>query len=572
MSEKSKNLYKMMLVLMLIAAMAVCAGFLTGCSQGEPGAADGEAASNEGTQDIVVLYTSDVHCAPDQGWGYAGLVQIRETLEAQGNAVLLVDNGDAIQGGPIGSLSDGKDMAALMNKVGYDVAIPGNHEFGYGVDNFLSIVNNAAFPYICCNLMNDNEHVLDSSISLDCGGKKIAFVGATTPSTIMTAANSSFQDENGNYIYSFLQEDKSGQALYDEIQKNVDEARAGGADYVILLAHLGMGASGDVWDYASVAENTSGIDAILDGHSHDKEQVQVKNSEGKTVLRSACGTRMEAIGWLRISGNDGSMSTGLYKWDNSVPAPVLMGIDNDINTAVTEAMSSVDEQLSEVIGTTEYDLVVYDPEAVTEEGDSIRIVRRAETNLGDLVADSLRVETGADIGLIGGGSVRTSISKGDITMKDIINVMPFNNDVCVSEVTGQQILDALEWGVRMAPNECGGFLQVSGLKYEFDTSIKSTCFTDENGSFAGVEGERRVTKVTVGDEPLDVSKKYTVAGQGYIMQNGGDGLTMFSKEDVVRYEMLDSQTLTDYIKDELNGVVGEEYGDPYGNGRITAAQ
>ena len=205
-----------------------------------------------------------------------------------------------------------------------------------------------------------------------------------TTETLSRATPKYFQDENGNFIYDFLQTDRTGQALYDAIQKNADDARAEGADYVILLGHLGMGAGVKPWDYASVAVNTSGIDAILDGHSHDFEQVMVKNKDGVDIPRSACGTKMKSIGWLRISSEDGSVSTGLYDWNNDVSAEELLGLDNDMRKAVAASMEDVNKHLSEVIGKTTVDLTIFDPEAQTDNEAAMKYI---EDTLGGVIGE-----------------------------------------------------------------------------------------------------------------------------------------------------------------------------------------
>ena len=559
--------------ILLALIMSFCMICLAGCSQNSsPDDADAAADEAAATGDIVVLFTSDVHCGVDQGWGYAGLQQIRNTLESKGDQVLLVDDGDAIQGEAIGTLSSGKAVAELMSKAGYDVAIPGNHEFDYGMENFLEIAGNSTFPYICCNLMKDGETVLEPYMIFDKGGKKIAFIGVTTPRTITSSTPKYFQDENGNFIYDFLQADKTGQAVYDAIQKSADNARAEGADYVILLGHLGMYAADKPWDYASVAANTSGIDAILDGHSHDSDQVTVKNKDGAEIPRSACGTKMKSIGWLRISSEDGSLTTGLYNWSNDVSATELLGLDNDMSKAVAAAMEDVDKQLAVVIGKTTVDLTIFDPQTKNDDGQPVRLVRRAETNLADLVTDSYRAQTGVDVAIAGGGTIRADIPAGDITKGDVLSAMPFTEDLCVCEVTGQQILDALEWGVHKMPDEFGGFMQVSGMSYEIDMRVPSSCTADENGLFAGVDGERRVKNVMVGDKPIDPAGTYTLASDLYHITEQGDGFTMFSEENVVRTVMVDNESVMKYIEETLNGVVGEEYADPYGHGRITAIE
>ena len=531
------------------------------------------AAAEDGqrTGDVVILYTSDVHCGVDMGFGYAGLQAIRDYLVAQGNEVFLVDDGDNIQGEALGTLSKGELSMDLMNAMGYDVAIPGNHEFDYGVEQFLSLAEKAEFPYISCNFNKEGKLIFDPYIIKEAGGTKIAFVGVCTPETLISSTPVYFQDENGEFIYGFLQ-DETGEAVYNAVQGAVDEAREQGAEYVILLGHLGNYAESSPWNYADVLSHTSGIDAMLDGHSHDSDQVVMKNSDGHDVIRSACGTQMSSIGWCRISA-DGKVSAGLYNWTNDVPAPELLGLKNEMAEAVDKAMATLEDQLNVVVAKTAVDLTINDPVAVTAEGKPIRMVRRAETNLGDLCADAYRDQAGADIGIIGGGGVRTSIPAGDITFRDIIAVHPFGNEMCVVEATGRQILDALEWGSRAVPGELGGFLQVSGLSYEIHSYIESSCTEDENSMFTGVQGERRVKNVLVGGEPIDPDALYTVACTDYYLLSHGDGYTMFDGARLLQNRVkLDNQVLIDYITDTLGGVVGEEYEDPLGQGRIVIVE
>ena len=519
------------------------------------------------SQDVVVLFTSDVHCGVDQGFGYAGLAAVRDSLEAAGNHVLLVDNGDAIQGEPIGTMTTGEAIIQLMNAVGYDIAIPGNHEFDYGMDRFLELTEKANFPYISANFNKEGELVFAPYVMKDFDGVQIAFVGVTTPKTITSSTPKYFQDDEGNFVYGFMQ-DESGEKLYEAVQTAVDNARAEGADYVIVMGHMGNEAECSPWTYADVIANTTGIDAFLDGHSHDTDQVTMANKDGEDVLRAACGTKLAGIGYLRIAV-DGSISTGLYTWNNDVALPELLGLENDISIAVDEAVAELDEKLGEVVAKTDVELTINDPVAVMEDGTPVRIIRNAETNLGDLCADAYRDQSGADIAFVNGGGIRVSIPAGDITLNDILSVHPFGNAMCVVEATGQQILDALEWGARSVPGENGGFLQVSGLTYEIHTYIESSAKADENTMFAGVEGEYRVKNVMVGGEPLDLEKTYTLASHNYMLKNGGDGFNMFMDCNLLQDEvMLDNQVLINYITGTLGGVVGEQYADPYGEGRI----
>lgn len=535
------------------------------------GVACAESAQPALEKDVVVLFTSDVHCGIDQGFGYAGLVAIRSSMEAAGNHVLLVDNGDSIQGEPIGTMTTGEALIELMNTVGYDIAVPGNHEFDYGMERFLELTGKASFPYISANFNKNGELVFAPYVIKEFDGVKIAFVGVTTPKTITSSTPKYFQDEEGDFIYGFMQ-DETGEKLYAAVQSAVDAARAEGAAYVVVLGHLGNEDSCSPWTYADVIANTTGIDALLDGHSHDTDQVEMLNKDGETVLRSACGTKMAGVGCLRI-GKDGKLSTDLFLWNNSVAAPELLGIRNDVYTAVKTAQDALKEKLSEVVARTAVELTINDPVATKDDGSPIRIVRRAETNLGDLCADAYRDQSGAQIAFVNGGGVRVSIKEGDITLNDILKVHPFGNAMCVIEATGAQILDALEWGARAVPSENGGFLQVSGLTYEIHTYIESSAKADENTMFAGVEGEYRVKNVMVGGEPLDPEKTYTLASHNYMLKNGGDGYSMFKGCKLLQDEvMLDNQVLINYITGTLEGVVGEQYAEPYGEGRIVAVE
>ena len=519
--------------------------------------------------EVYVLFTSDVHCGVDQGFGYAGLQQIRDTLEAEGFATILVDDGDSIQGEAIGTLSRGEAVVELMNAVGYDVAIPGNHEFDYGMERFLELADMAEYQYISCNFNRMGELVFEPYVNLEAAGLRIAFVGVTTPETMTSSTPANFQDEDGEYIYGFLQDD-TGEGVYAAVQDAVDAARADGADLVYVMGHLGLEAECEPWTYADVIEHTSGIDVFLDGHSHDTEQVVMKDISGAEVTRSAVGTKLACIGYSHISADGEILETGVWSWPNSVPAPELLGIENSLREKVDDAQRELSELLDTVVASALVELTIYDPDAVDQSGNPVRMVRRAETNLGDLCADAFRDQGGSDIAFVNAGGIRVSIAKGDVTYGSIISVHPFGNMLCVIEVTGQQLLDALEWGARAVPEQNGGFLQVSGLSYEVRADIESGCVEDENGMFTGVEGERRVQNVTVGGEPLDPKGTYTLAGTDYVLLDHGDGYTMFDGAALLQDRVkIDNQVLIDYITDTLGGTVGDEYADPFGQGRIT---
>lgn len=526
------------------------------------------AAEQEGG--IVVLYTNDIHCAvnedeENQVLGYARIAGLKKQLEAEGNDVILADMGDAIQGDVIGTLSEGEYIIDIMDQVGYDLAVPGNHEFDYGMDQFLSLAEEASFSYLSCNFkdLTSGEPVFEPYEMMEADGKTIAFIGICTPKTITSSTPKYFQNEDGEFIYGFEQ-DEDGTALYECVQEAADSARDEGADYVIALSHLGIDASCTPWTSSEVIENTSGIDVFLDGHSHSViEGETVKNKDGENVLLTSTGTKLSSVGELTIA-EDGTFSSALISGGMEAD-PETEAYINDINT-------EFEGILNEVVAETDVALVVNDP-ATADQEEPVRLVRTSETNLGDLCADAYRAVTGADIGFCNGGGIRADIAAGDITYSDIISVQPFGNEICMVEATGQQILDALEMGVMDLPAESGGFQQVSGISFEIHTYLDSSVQLDADGMFQSVDGEYRVQNVKINGEDLDPEKTYTVASHNYMLKNGGDGFNMFQNcnmplEDI----MLDNQALIQYITEDLGGTVGEQYADPYGEDRIVIVE
>jgi len=517
--------------------------------------------------EVMILFTNDIHCGVDEGFGYAGLKSIRDNLEESGYTTILVDNGDAIQGDSIGALSKGENIIDIMNDLKYDIAIPGNHEFDYGVDQFLSLVKKANFPYISCNFRKNGNLVMEPYIIKEAAGIKIAFVGVTTPKTITSSTPKYFQDEHGNYIYDFMQGD-TGDEVYAAVQNAVDSARAEGADYVYVMAHVGLGNEYHPWEYTDIIANTTGIDVFMDGHSHDTEQVVMKNKDGKDVVRSSCGTKFICIGHSNIT-KDGIKDTNIWTWSNNISIPDLLGIHNDIYYKIKDTLDEINRELGVPIAVSECDLYVFDPVLKTLDGIPINVNRISETNIGDLCTDAVRAHAHTDIAIINSGSIRQDINKGDVSRKDLITTMPFSNYLCTARVPGQKILDTLEWSVKDLPDANGGFLQVSGLIFDVDVSVPSGCKSDSNGMCTSIDGERRVKNVKVGDKPLDPDALYTVAGSDYVLKDSGDGNTSFNDCDVSEYNDIDFvDMLQDYILHDLDGVIGSQYSDPHGQGRI----
>lgn len=527
------------------------------------------AEESAGGKGVVILHTNDVHCgfeADDYTYGIAELSAYKAHLEGEGYDVILVDAGDFIQGVAIGTLSDGEYPMQIMNAVGYDAAIPGNHEFDYGMDTFFKLADEAEFPYLSANFtdLRTDEKPFQAYTIIEADQMKIAFVGITTPETPSSSRPSNFMDGDGNFIYGFLGGD-DGTALYSAVQNAIDAAYADGADYVFALGHMGDYVYDDRWSSMAVIKNVSGLTGFIDGHSHSVIEETVKDKDGKEVPLASTGTKLQDIGQITISG-DGIECSLVAKGDYTVPEDensVEYAAWQQTATELEDINDQYAELVSQVVAKTDVELTINDPDT------GERAVRSAETNLGDLCADAYRAKTKADIALINGGGVRANISAGDITYGNMIDVQPFGNSLCIVKATGQQILDCLEMGAMYAPEENGGFMQVSGLTYEVDTYIPSSVVTDENGNFTGVDGEYRVKNVVIAGEPLDPDRTYTVASHNYLLLSGGDGMSMFKDCDVVAKEIsLDNQALIDFITEDLGGTVGEEYSDPRGSGRI----
>jgi 2',3'-cyclic-nucleotide 2'-phosphodiesterase (5'-nucleotidase family) len=528
----------------------------------------------------MIFFTNDVHCGIEDGWGYAGVAGTRELVEELGINTLLVDAGDHVQGGPIGTLSRGQYIIDIMNMAGYDLAIPGNHEFDYGMDQFFNLVDSADYPYISSNFMHyENgaaiEPVFDAYKIFELGDKSVAFVGVTTPEAITKSTPTYFQDEEGNYIYGFCQ-DATGDALVEAVQDAVDEVIGLGADLVVIIGHCGIDEQSSPWMSTELISRLHGIDAFIDGHSHSVINETVEDADGNPVLLAQTGTKLANLGMLSIYA-DGSIRMDVQAADDE---STFIIPDPDVEEFIENIKAEYEELLHTVVAYTPHVLAVNDPATGN------RMVRSRETNLGDLCADAYRELFGADIAFVNGGGVRATINPGEITFENIINVHPFGNEACLVEVTGQQILDALEMGARMVPAENGGFLQVAGLTYEIHTSLEPNVVVGDDKMWLGPAGiPYRVQNVQVMDretgeyQPLDLERVYTLASHNYMLLNQGDGFAMFGRNNVNILQedvMIDNAVLINYIQSmpggEVDGVEYEHivqgYEDPYGEGRI----
>lgn len=578
-------------------------------------------------EDVVVLYTNDVHTYIDGPMGYDVVAGLKAELTKQYGNVILADAGDAIQGTAFGSMDKGQTIVSLMNAAGYDVATLGNHEFDYGMDGCKSVMEKAQYPYVSCNFYQEKdgvrgENVLPSYQIFEMGGHKIAFVGVTTPESFTKSTPAYFQDENGNYIYG-ISGGEDGAALYADVQTAIDSAVAEGADVVIGLGHLGDDPASKPWTSEEVIANVAGLDAFIDGHSHSTQPgKEVADKNGDKVVLTQTGDYLSNIGMMVIDGETGAISTDLIT-SEEITEPVLddkgepvVNEDGETETQVVgykfvselytgESWCSdaavkqqqdawiqeIDTQLGEKIGATGLTFDNFDAEGK-------RLVRSQETNTGDFAADALYylfddMGLDVDVAVMNGGGVRNKAITGDLTYKVAKEIHTFGNVACLQTITGQQLLDALEWGARSAGTgeECGGFLQVAGITYKIDGEWPTSVQMDDKGVWVGAPtGGYRVHDVQVYNketgayEPLDLAASYNLAGYNYTLRDMGDGFNMFSGAvNVLDYVMEDYMVLANYIQGYEGGNVEAEnspllakypgmllnYGDVNGSGRIT---
>ena len=543
--------------------------------------------------DVTILYTNDVHTYIDKQspkLTYAAIADLKQSYQNAGKDVLLVDAGDHVQGTAYGSMDEGASIIKLMNAAGYDVATPGNHEFDYGMDRAKAIMKEADFPYLSCNWVDlrTTLRVLPSVKVFVRGGRRIAFVGVTTPETFTKSTPAYFMDKaQRKYIYD-IQGGEDGKKLYDAVQKAIDKAKLL-ADVVIGLGHLGVDPSSSPWTSEEVIAHTSGFDAFIDGHSHTvMENKQVQDASGKAVTLTQTGSYFANVGEMTIAA-DGTITTKLI--------PTHEGMDATIAAMQTDWVNTVDDMLGEKIAVGDSDFYVSDPAT------GKRRIRSAETNLGDFVADGIYTyfneveKLHCDVAIMNGGGIRADVPAGDWTFKTCKQISPFGNVACLMSVTGKQIQDALEFAARFAgtEKENGGFLHVAGASYEIHADIPNTVQTDEKNVWIGsATGTPRVQNVKIYDKasgsylPLDPGATYALAGMNYTLRNLGDGFAMFDGAELIKdYVSEDYLVMSTYAMifdgadaaglphlSSANSPLADypgyllNYEDPYGAGRI----
>ena len=575
-----RNFLKAAGVTTAAAAMAVGAPAASACWTGEK-------------SEVTILYTNDVHTYIDKQapeLTYAAIAALKQSYQNAGKKVLLVDAGDHVQGTAYGSMDQGASIIELMNAAGYDAATPGNHEFDYGMDRAKELMRDADFPYLSCNWVDlrTNLRVLPEIKVFVRGGVRIAFVGITTPETFTKSTPAYFMNKaQTKYIYDILG-GEDGQKLYSAVQKAVDKAKCL-ADVVIGLGHLGVDPSSSPWTSEEVIAHTTGFDAFIDGHSHTvMENKQVADASGRLVTLTQTGSYFANVGEMTIAP-DGTISTRLVStYDQEDPA-----------VAAEQAawVSSVDEMLGEKIAVADTKFYITDPAT------GKRRIRSGETNLGDFVADGIYAyfneieDLHCDIAIMNGGGIRTNVDAGPWSFKTCKTVSPFGNVACLMSVTGQQILDALEFGARFAGaegKENGGFLQVAGAKYEIHAMVPNTVQTDDKNVWVGSATTPRVSNVEIYDKttgtykPLDPNATYALAGMNYTLRNLGDGFAMFDGAELIKdYVSEDYLVMSSYAAmfggvdanglphlASANSPLADypgyllNYEDPYGAGRI----
>ena len=567
---------------------------LTAVSVGAPAAFAEETNCFFGDKaDVTILYTNDVHTYIDNKSPkptYAAIAALKKSIEDTGRDVLLVDAGDHIQGTAYGSMDDGATIIELMNEAGYDLATPGNHEFDYGMARAKAVLREADFPYVSCNWVDlrTGFNVLPSVKFFFVGGRKIAFVGVTTPETFTKSTPAYFMnDAQTKYIYDILG-GEDGQKLYDAVQKAIDKAEFWGADTIIGLGHLGVDPSSSPWTSEEVIAHTHGFTAFIDGHSHTvMANKQVTDASGKAVTLTQTGSYFKNIGKMTV-GADGTITTELID--------TYEGLDAAVAATASNWISAVDDMLGEEIAVGDTKFYINDPAT------GKRRIRSGETNLGDFVADGIYTyfneieELHCDVAIMNGG-IRTDVEAGPWSFKTCKTVSPFGNVACLMSVTGQQIQDALEFGARFAGaegKENGGFLQVAGARYTIHPMIPNTVQTNDKNVWTGSAATPRVSNVEIYDKttgtykPLDPNATYALAGMNYTLRNLGDGFAMFDGATLIKdYVSEDYLVMSSYAAmfggvdanglphlASANSPLADypgyllNYEDPYGAGRI----
>ena len=482
---------------------------------------------------IVILYDNDVHCAID---GYTKLAGLRDAIAASDTAYVgITSSGDFLNGSVSGSISRGQYIVDIMRNVGYDAVTLGNHEFDFSTPRMMELMPQIKAPVICANFFKQGAtHPFYPTYTIKTyGQKRVGYVGVCTPASMSDEAYAFF-DKDGNQLYDLRPDD-----VATLVQQSVDSVRRAGADYVVLLSHLGEIVSNEGIDSHTLVSQVRGIDVVLDGHTHSViPQDMTEDLDQKEIPVSQTGTGFANIGKLVIT-TDGKISTSLISL-NDIPYT-----SNAVTTTTDSIKHLMEAETNKVLGTSDFDLTINDSEGN-------RLVRKGETNLADLCADAFRERCNADIGLINGGGIRNNIPAGKITLGNAISTMPFYNLTCKIEVTGEMILEVLKKCTEKYPQEDGFFPQVSGMKFTLHASDHT------------ITDVQVINRETSEYEPLLPNRQYTIGISDYYT-SGFYGILRNAKliEQTTEQTYI---TLANYIKDTLGGDVS---GYKHVKGRIT---
>ena len=501
--------------------------------------------SNIPTKEVVIIYDNDVHCAID---GYAQFAAIKDSLSLLTPHVTSVSCGDFAQGDIIGSVSQGEYIIDIMNKVEYDIATLGNHEFDFGINQLFSLSQRLNATTVCCNFrdLRTKTPVFTPYIIKQYDNIKIAYIGFTTTSTSTSTSPLIYQDKEKNIIYDFTQD-----TFYKQAQYYIDAARADGADYVIALSHLGNTPIEKHPTSINLINHTTGIDAVLDGHSHNIiPDTLIENLNGESILLTSTGTKFQYIGLLTLSTN-GKLSSKLTKHKTN---------NNEIKTFIEKIKEKAITNGNKIIGKNEATLSI-------NNNSGERIIRSQECPLGNFCCDAFRHVLNTDVALLNGGGFRNDLPTGEITYNNLLSLFPFGNIGCTATMTGKQLADILEVSVRMLPEENGSFMQVSGIKFEVDTSIQSPVIMGSDNLYSHVSDNapHRVSNIQVWDKisntykPIVFDKLYTLSGYDYqIKELGSDGIFRYTTLEQDNLG-IDIDIIATYIKITLNGTIEKRY-------------
>lgn len=492
--------------------------------------------------DIYILYENDVHCAVD---GYEKMAALRADYLKKSIYVNVVSCGDFVQGDKAGSISKGRYPVALMNAVPYDYVALGNHEFDYGMPQLRKLMWWMRAKVLCCNFsyVSTGKQLYRAYHVRSYGSRKVAFIGVATPESLTSSVPTNFQNEDGEWEYSFHADE-----VAELVQQAVNSAKEEGAEYVIVLSHLGDDTRGI--NSVDLIHQTEGIDVVLDGHAHHVINRKLADLNGDSVLLASTGCKFQYIGRLLID-LQGKVSNELINMET------YQGTNPRMRSRINNIKEKVSEKTNKLIGFSQIKLTDSDD-------NNNRLVRYQETNLCNFVADAMRVVTKADIGISNAGGIRGSLPAGQLTYGDLMQVLPFNNSIYQIRLTGKQMVNALEIGARALPKESGDLLHTSGLRYTINATIPTSVHLDENGMCDSIGVTRRVSGVEVEKDgvwmPIDTNAVYTVGGQNYMLVCGGGSGMFNGTEEVPTEHMPDVDALVKYIQILGDTIRANQYG------------